>query len=150
GGRIGLDDAGVRVWGTSTGAAIRRRIYWTPRRDARDSRPAWRPQDRGVRGAQPSSHAHARRAAVASSLTEDTVSPPSLARAAAVLAVLTAGAAAMRGTLLRSRPSGLVMITLDTTRADRLPTYGFGGVATPAIDDLAAHGVVFEEAVSVA
>jgi len=47
-------------------------------------------------------------------------------------------------------PSGLVMITLDTTRADRLPAYGFAGVATPAIDRLAGEGVVFDNVESVA
>ena len=71
-----------------------------------------------------------------------------LARTTAAIVVLAAGAA--RGTTLWLRPSGLIIITLDTTRADRLPAYGFGGVATPAIDRLAARGVVFDEAVSVA
>ena len=47
-------------------------------------------------------------------------------------------------------PSGLVVITLDTTRADRLPAYGFVGVATPTIDRLAGEGVVFDNAESVA
>jgi choline-sulfatase len=48
------------------------------------------------------------------------------------------------------RPSNLVIITLDTTRADRLPAYGFASVRTPAIDRLARTGVVFEDAESVA
>ena len=47
-------------------------------------------------------------------------------------------------------PSGLVVITLDTTRADRLPAYGFAGVATPTIDRLAGEGVVFDNVESVA
>jgi len=47
-------------------------------------------------------------------------------------------------------PSGLVVITLDTTRADRLPTYGFAGVATPTLDRLAGEGVVFDSVESVA
>ena len=45
-----------------------------------------------------------------------------------------------------TRPRNVVLITLDTMRADRLPPYGFGGVATPTLDRLAAEGVVFEEA----
>jgi arylsulfatase A-like enzyme len=49
-----------------------------------------------------------------------------------------------------ARPEGIVVITLDTTRADRLPAYGFHEVATPAIDRLALEGVVFDEAESVA
>jgi choline-sulfatase len=47
-------------------------------------------------------------------------------------------------------PSGLVVITLDTTRADRLPVYGFAGVATPTLDRLAGEGVVFDSVESVA
>jgi arylsulfatase A-like enzyme len=46
------------------------------------------------------------------------------------------------------RPRNVLVITLDTMRADRLPAYGFSGVATPAIDRLAAEGVVFEQAFS--
>jgi arylsulfatase A-like enzyme len=73
-----------------------------------------------------------------------------LARTTAAIAVLAAGAVAARDTMLRPRPTGLVVVTLDTTRADRLPAYGFGSVATPAIDGLASQGAVFDEAVSVA
>ena len=72
-----------------------------------------------------------------------------LARTTAAIVVLAAGAA-VRETMLRPQPSGLVIVTLDTTRADRLPAYGFGSVATPAIDGVAARGAVFDEAVSVA
>src|SRR5262245_36160477 len=46
------------------------------------------------------------------------------------------------------RPANLLVITLDTLRADRLPAYGFNGVDTPTLDRLAAEGVVFEEASS--
>ena len=45
-----------------------------------------------------------------------------------------------------ARPANLLVITLDTMRADRLPSFGFNGVATPAIDRLAADGAVFEQA----
>ena len=48
------------------------------------------------------------------------------------------------------RPRGLVVVTLDTTRADRLPVYGFRGVATPALDRLSREGVVFDRAMTVA
>ena len=44
----------------------------------------------------------------------------------------------------------LVIVTLDTTRADRLPAYGDSSVATPALDRLAREGVVFDRAESVA
>jgi arylsulfatase A-like enzyme/Tfp pilus assembly protein PilF len=44
----------------------------------------------------------------------------------------------------------LVVVTLDTTRADRMGAYGFKDIETPAFDRLAREGVLFEEAVSVA
>jgi arylsulfatase A-like enzyme len=44
------------------------------------------------------------------------------------------------------RARNLIVITLDTMRADRLPAYGFSGVETPALDRLAAEGAVFEQA----
>src|SRR4029077_2974239 len=37
---------------------------------------------------------------------------------------------------------------IDTLRADHLPAYGYKNVRTPAIDALAADGVVFERAYS--
>ncbi len=40
----------------------------------------------------------------------------------------------------------IVLISVDTLRADRLPAYGYDGVETPAIDRLAADGVLFERA----
>jgi arylsulfatase A-like enzyme/Flp pilus assembly protein TadD len=40
----------------------------------------------------------------------------------------------------------VVVVTLDTTRADRLGCYGFPGVATPNLDALAREGVVFDNA----
>ena len=67
-----------------------------------------------------------------------------------VILVLAIGAAALHRTVVAPRPSGLVIITLDTTRADRLPAYGFGSLATPAIDGLTAHGAIFDDAMSVA
>ena len=42
----------------------------------------------------------------------------------------------------------LLVITLDTTRADRLGAYGWPQSATPALDRIAAEGVLFEQAVS--
>ncbi len=40
----------------------------------------------------------------------------------------------------------VVLISVDTLRADHLPVYGYRGVATPTIDRLAAEAVVFERA----
>ncbi|HEY3963675.1 MAG TPA: sulfatase-like hydrolase/transferase [Planctomycetaceae bacterium] len=40
----------------------------------------------------------------------------------------------------------LILITLDTTRADHLGCYGYRGALTPTLDGLAEHGVLFERA----
>ncbi len=48
------------------------------------------------------------------------------------------------------RPRNLLVITLDTMRADRLPPYGFSGVVTPALDRLAAEGALFEQSFAAA
>ena len=42
----------------------------------------------------------------------------------------------------------LLLITLDTTRADRLGAYGLPNSATPALDRIAREGVLFEHAVA--
>jgi len=42
----------------------------------------------------------------------------------------------------------IIVISIDTLRADHLPAYGYRGVPTPAIDALAADGVLFERAYS--
>src|ERR1051326_7977635 len=42
----------------------------------------------------------------------------------------------------------IVLISIDTLRADHLPAYGYSKVRTPAIDALAATATVFEHAYS--
>src|SRR5437762_1774615 len=42
----------------------------------------------------------------------------------------------------------IVLISIDTLRADHLPAYGYKNVRTPAVDALAADGVLFERAYS--
>jgi len=68
--------------------------------------------------------------------------------------VLAAGAASRAGWAHGWRGQAadwnVVLITLDTTRADRLGPYGFAGAATANIDQLARDGVVFEQAESAA
>src|SRR4051794_13453119 len=57
------------------------------------------------------------------------------------------------GTLPRdvSRQSlNVVLVTLDTTRADRIGAYGAKDVETPVLDGIARDGVIFEQAVSAA
>ena len=46
--------------------------------------------------------------------------------------------------------NSVVLITLDTTRADRLPAYGYMGASMPHLDRLAREGIVFDRAISVA
>jgi arylsulfatase A-like enzyme/Tfp pilus assembly protein PilF len=48
------------------------------------------------------------------------------------------------------RPSDLnvLLVTLDTTRADRLGAYGFTAIETPHLDRIAREGVLFEHAVA--
>lgn len=43
----------------------------------------------------------------------------------------------------------VLVITLDTTRADRLGCYGYGAAETPVLDALAAEGIRFTDAVTV-
>jgi len=49
---------------------------------------------------------------------------------------------------LKDSPNVLI-ITLDTTRADHLGCYGYDKIKTPHIDSVAREGVLFEEAFSV-
>jgi len=64
-----------------------------------------------------------------------------LSRAAA-----DAGLALDLDALRKGQPFNVVLISLDTTRADHIGAYGFKRIATPAIDSLAAEGVLFERA----
>ena len=69
-----------------------------------------------------------------------------------VIAMVAAIEAAMWGTVWwRARtvsPDGapIILISIDTLRADHLPAYGYQKVRTPNIDALAADGVLFENA----
>ena len=73
----------------------------------------------------------------------------------AVLALLAGGAgylfrlkspAGGPGALAGSTPQDVVLITIDTLRADALGFYGNRKVETPRLDALAAEGLVFEAA----
>lgn len=85
---------------------------------------------------------------------------PYLVGAGLIVAVLALGLIVL---LVQSPRSGLpqqlttgsaagfnvLVITLDTTRADRLGCYGYGAAETPVLDALAAEGVRFSDAVTV-
>jgi choline-sulfatase len=45
-------------------------------------------------------------------------------------------------------PPSILLITLDTTRADRIGAYGYADGQTPHIDRLAREGVLFEQAIA--
>lgn len=47
-----------------------------------------------------------------------------------------------------ARPAGILLITLDTTRADHLGCYGSAAASTPNLDTLAKEGVRFEQAMT--
>jgi arylsulfatase A-like enzyme len=46
------------------------------------------------------------------------------------------------------RGAPVFLVCVDTLRADRLPTYGYGRVETPALDALARDSIVFDNAIS--
>lgn len=50
----------------------------------------------------------------------------------------------------RAEPRDVLLITLDTLRADRLGCYGYAAAATPHLDALAARGLRFTRAATVA
>ncbi|HYN40579.1 MAG TPA: sulfatase-like hydrolase/transferase [Thermoanaerobaculia bacterium] len=68
--------------------------------------------------------------------------------ACALLALLAAGCrkGPPGGGPLPSKRGPVLIISVDTLRADHLPIYGYGDVKTPNIDALARDGLTFEEA----
>src|SRR6516225_6598295 len=65
------------------------------------------------------------------------------------VAVVLAAAGGWRYARASAPVSGpIIVISVDTLRADHLPAYGYTKVKTPAIDALAADGTVFERAYS--
>ncbi len=87
--------------------------------------------------------------------TRPAIRPGGIALVAAALALLAL--AALGWTLWHRQPSpaalvakrqNLLLITLDTTRADRLGCYGHAAARTPHLDRLASEGVRFEQALS--
>jgi predicted AlkP superfamily pyrophosphatase or phosphodiesterase len=49
---------------------------------------------------------------------------------------------------VKPQPLNVILITLDTVRADHLHCYGANKIKTPVIDGLARDGVLFETAVT--
>src|ERR671924_2060772 len=67
-----------------------------------------------------------------------------LAVAGAALVLALAAWAPWRTPAAVSGP--VILISIDTLRADHLPVYGYQNVRTPTIDALAAGGILFENA----
>ena len=69
--------------------------------------------------------------------------------AAAALAVaLACAGGCRRGLPHADTDAPVVLVSIDTLRADRLPSYGYAAGSTPALDRLAREGVLFEDVVS--
>src|ERR1035437_70779 len=66
---------------------------------------------------------------------------------AVAVAIGTAGLAAGLGPNTGARPN-VVLVSIDTLRADHVGCYGAAGVLTPTLDGLARDGIVFERAIA--
>jgi arylsulfatase A-like enzyme len=71
-----------------------------------------------------------------------------LALALPTLAVLGLATTKLACGARTTQPPNLILITLDTLRADRLGAYGHERAATPSLDAIAARGVRFEDAIA--
>ena len=79
--------------------------------------------------------------------TQDRVIKPILL-AAAALAAFGCGGGATTSPARSGRAPDVVLITIDTLRADRLGCYGYPPARTPVLDGLAKRGARFEVAVA--
>jgi arylsulfatase A-like enzyme/Flp pilus assembly protein TadD len=71
-----------------------------------------------------------------------------LAVAVVAAAAWLSGSGCRRGADLVSPGAPVILISIDTLRADHLPAYGYTGVQTPNLDALRADAVLFENAYS--
>jgi arylsulfatase len=74
------------------------------------------------------------------------LTPPSRLLAIAILATILAGGCS--DSLRIEKPEGVILIVLDTLRADHLGSYGSELGLTPNLDRLAVRSVVFENAIA--
>jgi len=73
--------------------------------------------------------------------------PRSIVVAGVFVVVLAAGAAWLVRARRPAHPN-LLLVTIDTLRADRLGSYGYAQASTPVLDGLARRGARFENAVA--
>ncbi len=72
-----------------------------------------------------------------------------LLAALAALAALAPGGCGSRGSGPPEFPGApVILVSIDTLRADHLPAYGYAGVETPSIDALRRDSILFENAYS--
>src|SRR5262249_11739968 len=64
-----------------------------------------------------------------------------------LLLLLLAAAGTAAAAAPPAPPPNLVLVTIDTLRADHLHAYGNAGIETPVSDRLAREGVLLEDAV---
>lgn len=64
----------------------------------------------------------------------------------ALALIAAAGFSLWRRSAVAPADLNLLVITLDTTRADRIGAYGYTNGETPTLDRLAREGVLFEQA----
>jgi tetratricopeptide (TPR) repeat protein len=67
-------------------------------------------------------------------------------RRTVVFCLALAGAACARGPKDQFPGAPVVLVSIDTLRADHLPAYGYAGVQTPHLDRFAQDAIVFENA----
>jgi arylsulfatase len=70
------------------------------------------------------------------------------ARRCAALVAAASACLALLAPAVAAEPPDVLLITIDTLRADHLGTYGFPLATSPEIDALAARGAVFERAIA--
>lgn len=71
-----------------------------------------------------------------------------LATLFACLAVYVRSTGHHHTSLNLSEKPNVILVTIDTLRADHLGCYGYGRNTSPFIDEMARHGVLFERAIS--
>lgn len=70
------------------------------------------------------------------------------ARAVFIAGLVSASVVLSSGCASEHPPHNLLFVSLDTTRRDHLPTYGYPRATAPTLDRLAARSAVFENAVA--
>jgi choline-sulfatase len=76
------------------------------------------------------------------------IPPVKTLRALAIVGLALSAACARKTPSAAPAGTPVVLISIDTLRADHLPAYGYSGVATPAIDALRKDAVLFADASS--